>query len=67
MIEDTRLVTSTGSEVNANTLLTAGWTLLMVSDRQNGLEQWTHYVFGWQSPGSPPELTFSGVEPVIEI
>jgi hypothetical protein len=67
MIEDTRLITSTGSEINANILLTAGWTLLLVSDRENGIMKWTHYVFGWQSPSNPPELRFTGIEPTIEI
>ncbi|WP_019437761.1 hypothetical protein [Pseudomonas putida] len=39
-IEKTKRLISTRSEVNANLLLTAGWTLLLVVDRQEGEYQW---------------------------
>lgn len=67
MIEETKLITSTGSEDNANILLKAGWTLLMVSERQANEIKWTHFVFGWQMQQPPPELRFTGIEPEIEI
>jgi hypothetical protein len=35
-IEKTTRLISTRSEVNANTLLRAGWTLLLVADRREG-------------------------------
>lgn len=35
-IEKTIRLISTRSEVNANLLLAAGWTLLLVADRQEG-------------------------------
>jgi hypothetical protein len=67
MIEETKEITSTGSEINANILLRGGWTLLLVSNRQNSELQWTHFVFGWQQDSSPPTLNFSGVEPTADI
>lgn len=67
MIEETREVTSTGSEINANILLRGGWTLLLVSNRKNKDMQWTHFVFSWQVETPPPVLLFTGVEPNIEI
>ena len=67
MIEETREVTSTGSEINANILLRGSWTLLLVSNRKNKDMQWTHFVFGWQVETPPPVLHFTGVEPNIEI
>ncbi|MGY2182349.1 hypothetical protein [Pseudomonas agarici] len=67
MIEETRSITSTGSEINANILLKAGWTLLLVANRENRDMKWAHFVFGWQMPQDPPEVRFSGVEPTIDI
>ncbi|KGS14569.1 hypothetical protein [Pseudomonas coronafaciens] len=57
----TRLMT-TRSEVNANLLLKAGWTLLLVADRREGEYQWFDYQLGWQHPEEPPEIRFTGVE-----
>lgn len=65
MIEETKIITSTGSEDNANILLKAGWTLLMVTERESNDTKWTHFVFGWQMQKAPPELRFTGVEPEI--
>lgn len=67
MIGETRSITSTGSEINANILLKAGWTLLLVTDRENRDMKWAHFVFGWQMPQDPPELRFPGVEPTIDL
>ncbi|KQN42147.1 hypothetical protein ASE98_13145 [Pseudomonas sp. Leaf48] len=62
-IEQTRTLISTRSEENANRLLTAGWTLLLVADRCEGEHQWLVYQFAWQREGEPVEITFTGVEP----
>jgi len=59
--ETTKLI-STRSEENANLLLRAGWTLLLIADRQEDGYQWLLYQFGWQQDGEPPEITFTGVE-----
>ena len=61
-IERTKKVTSTRSEINANTLLAAGWTLLLVTDRREGQYQWLLYVLGWQRDEQPPEIAFTGYE-----
>ncbi|MFV7430163.1 hypothetical protein ACNPNU_00725 [Pseudomonas shirazica] len=61
-IDKTTRLISTRSEVNANQLLTAGWTLLLVADRQQGEHQWVQYVFGWQRETEPAEVTFHGFE-----
>ncbi|MEZ1440874.1 hypothetical protein QVM41_31995 [Pseudomonas shirazica] len=61
-IDKTTRLISTRSEVNANHLLTAGWTLLLVADRHQGEHQWVHFVFGWQHNSEPREITFHGVE-----
>lgn len=61
-IEKTKTLVSTTSQVNANRLLDAGWTLLLVSDRREGQHQWVTYLFGWQEDGEPREITFTGVE-----
>ncbi|MFL1490011.1 hypothetical protein [Pseudomonas antarctica] len=66
MIEETRFITSTGSEINANLLLKTGWTLLLVADRENREMRWVHFVFGWQTLQDPPELNFSGIEPTTD-
>lgn len=59
--ETTKLI-STRSEENANLLLRAGWTLLLIADRQEEGYQWLLYQFGWQQDGEPPESAFTGVE-----
>lgn len=61
-IEKTTKLISTRSEENANRLLLAGWTLLLVADRYQGEYQWVHYLFGWQHESEPREITFIGVE-----
>lgn len=61
-IEKTKRLISTRSEVNANLLLTAGWTLLLVVDRQEGEYQWVQYQFGWQHDSEPRDITFTCVE-----
>ncbi|WP_213879543.1 hypothetical protein [Pseudomonas sp. dw_358] len=61
IVKTTRL-TRTTSEEKANRLLSTGWTLLLVADRREGEHQWLLYQLGWQQPGEPPEITFSGVE-----
>ncbi len=61
-IEKTTRLISTRSEVNANLLLTAGWTLLLVADPQEGEYQWVQYQFGWQHEGEPRDIAFTGVE-----
>jgi hypothetical protein len=60
-IDKTTRLISTRSEMNANQLLTAGWTLLLVADQQQGEHQW-QYVFGWQRETEPAEITFHGFE-----
>ena len=45
-IEKTTRLISTRSEVNANLLLIAGWTLLLVADRKEGEYQWVQYKIG---------------------
>lgn len=67
MIEETRSITSTGSEINANILLKAGWTLLLLAERENRDMKWAHFVFGWQADTLPPTLNFPGVEPLVDI
>lgn len=62
-IGKTSRLISTGSEENANRLLKAGWTLLLVADRKDGNHQWLIYQFGWQREGDPAEITFIGIEP----
>lgn len=61
-IEKTKRLISTRSELNANLLLSAGWTLLLVADRQEGEYQWVQYQFGWQHESEPKDITFTGVE-----
>ena len=61
-IEKTTRLISVRSEVNANLLLTAGWTLLLVADRQEGEYQWVQYQFGWQHESEPRDIAFTGVE-----
>lgn len=61
-IEKTKRLISIRSEVNANLLLTAGWTLLLVVDRQEGEYQWVQYQFGWQHDSEPRDITFTCVE-----
>ncbi|MNI90650.1 hypothetical protein D3C76_1665010 [compost metagenome] len=62
-IEQTKTLISTESEENANRLLRAGWTLLLVADRREGGYQWLIYQLAWQREGEPAEITFTGVEP----
>lgn len=62
-IEQTKTLISTRSEENANRLLRAGWTLLLVADRSEGQQQWLLYQLAWQCEGEPVEITFTGVEP----
>lgn len=62
-IEQTKRLISTRSEENANRLLMAGWTLLLVADRCEGKHQWLFYQLAWQHEGEPVEITFTGVEP----
>lgn len=62
-IDQTKRLMSTRSEENANLLLRAGWTLLLVADRQEGKHQWVVYQLAWQREGIPVEITFTGVEP----
>lgn len=61
-IDKTSRLISTRSEINANLLLRAGWTLLLVADRQEGEYQWLLYQFGWQHDYDPLEVKFTGVE-----
>ncbi|PHN27125.1 hypothetical protein [Pseudomonas sp. ICMP 561] len=61
-IDKTTQLISTRSEINANLLLRAGWTLLLVADRQEGEHQWLLYQFGWQQEHDPVEVTFTGIE-----
>ncbi len=62
-IEQSKTLISTRSEENANRLLRAGWTLLLVADRCEGQHQWLLYQLAWQREGEPVEITFTGVEP----
>lgn len=62
-IERTKRLTSTRSEENANRLLRAGWTLLLVADRCEGEHQWLVYQLAWQHEDEPVDITFTGVEP----
>ncbi|WP_410480349.1 hypothetical protein [Pseudomonas sp. DCA-1] len=62
-IAQTKKLISTRSEENANRLLSAGWTLLLVADRSEGKHQWLVYQLGWQREGEPADITFTGVEP----
>ncbi|WP_125919897.1 MULTISPECIES: hypothetical protein [Pseudomonas] len=62
-IDQTKRLISTRSEENANRLLRAGWTLLLVADRREGEYQWLIYQLAWQRDGEPLEITFTGVEP----
>ena len=62
-IDQTKRLISTRSEENANQLLRAGWTLLLVADRKEGTHQWLVYQLAWQRESDPVEITFTGVEP----
>ncbi|KAA0943667.1 MULTISPECIES: hypothetical protein [Pseudomonas] len=62
-IDQTKRLISTRSEENANQLLRAGWTLLLVADRKEGKHQWLVYQLAWQRESDPVEITFTGVEP----
>ncbi|QHF00515.1 hypothetical protein LCG56_27420 (plasmid) [Pseudomonas cannabina pv. alisalensis] len=61
-IDKTTRLISTRSEINANLLLRAGWTLLLVADRREGEYQWLLYQLGWQHEHDPVEVLFTGVE-----
>lgn len=63
-IERTRKLRSTSSEENANRLLMAGWTLLLVADRFEGKHQWVLYLLAWQHNDEPLDITLTGVEQV---
>lgn len=67
LIEETKVITSTGSEENANILLKNGWRLLSVTTRSNSEMQWSHFVFGWTSELPPPELLYTGIEPLLDV
>lgn len=62
-IERTKQLRSTGNEENANRLLMAGWTLLLVADRVEGEHQWVVYQLAWLQDGEPVDITLTGVEP----
>ncbi|MBV6690363.1 hypothetical protein ACE8GQ_20785 [Xanthomonas euvesicatoria pv. euvesicatoria] len=62
-IEQTKKLRSTRSEENANRLLIAGWTLLLVADRVEVEHQWLVYQMAWQHDNEPVDITSTGVEP----
>ncbi|PWU32080.1 hypothetical protein DK254_00745 [Pseudomonas sp. RW407] len=62
-IEDTKKLIETGNIDMANSLIDAGWTLLVAANRESEGDQWTSYVLSWQAEGEPALPNLDRFEP----